>query len=233
MWFKKNVFWMILVFCFFKTVYAQDAEAQKKEIYSKLNDKYCTTMPLDRCNCPAAQAMKAYIDAFLETGMGKDGIFLRVAKKYSIKVINDEKVRLDVEKRMKDEVGGKYAIGEIEDLVLNFGVVSKKQDKASKVTKIYNKGNIDLIITNLRVSCDCVRAALKVDKTKTAYFGVGGAVSGLQVKVAPGKFAELEVVLDLNHSSMGMGRQVREVFISSNNLFESQSSVISEIEVKE
>jgi len=190
----------IIVFSFiFLTNYAWADE--KTDIYSKLRDRQCTEMSLDKCDCPAAKEMKAYIDALLEVGVAKEDIFYKVAKKFSPKMILDEQIRAEVEQKMIKEIGGKRAEVVFEPSTLDFGKVNKKQAKVSKIFKLKNKGNTDLVITNVRVSCGCVSASLKVGKNKSPYFGVAGANAGLQAMIGPGKNGELEVALDLNHSS--------------------------------
>ncbi len=230
---KVVVSCLISALIFTSAVFAQNQDTLKADIYSKISDRRCPTMTLDKCNCPEAQLMKAYIDAFLETGASKEDIFYRVARKYSLKTITDGPTRALVEKRLEQETGGKYSRAVIEPSVLDFGKVSKKKGKISLVSKVYNKGSSDLVISNIRVSCGCVSASLKIGKDKSPYFGVAGALSGWQAKIAPGKYAALEVVLDLNHSSMGIGKQTREIFVSSNDPFEPETTVKAAIEVKE
>ncbi|MEI6831348.1 MAG: DUF1573 domain-containing protein [Candidatus Omnitrophota bacterium] len=177
--------------------------------------------------------MKAYIDAFLEAGISREDIFYRVAKKYSLKVIVDESMRSLVEKRLIKESGGKYSRIVFESQMLNFGTKSRKEGKVSSVVKLYNKGNSNLIISNLRVSCGCVSVALKTGKNKSPYFGVAGENPGWQAIIEPGNFGELEVALDLSHPSMGIGKQIRNIFVSSSDTVNSQTDLKVEIEIQE
>ena len=230
----------ILEFClvsliFFPSLgFTQEPGVLRTEIYSKISDSRCPTMTLDKCNCSEAQAMKAYIDAFLEIGASKEDIFYRVAKKYSAKVIRDESIRLSVEQRLIKETGGKYSRITLEPQMLNLGVKSKKEGKvSSSKVKLYNQGNSELIITNLRVSCDCTTVSLRTGKNKSPYFGIAGAKPGWQAIIEPGDFGELEVVLDLGHKSMAVGKQIREVFIESNDVLNLQAGFRVEVEVQE
>ncbi len=216
-----------------QVVFAQNIDTQKSDIYSKLRDRQCTEMSLDKCDCPAAKEMKAYIDALLETGVTKEDIFYKVAKRFSPKVILDEQIKAEVEQRLIKETGGKRSQIIFEPSSLNFGKVSKKQAKISRIFKLYNKGNANLVITNIRVSCGCVTSSLKAGKNKSPYFGVAGANPGWQAVIGPGKYGELEVVLDLNHSSMGMGKQIRNVFVSNNDPLNPEATLKVEIEVIE
>jgi len=190
-------------------------------------------MSLDKCDCPAAKEMKAYIDALLEVGVAKEDIFYKVAKKFSPQVILDERIKAEAEQRLIKEIGDKRSQIISEPAALNFGKVSKKQAKVNKAFKLYNKGNVDLVITNIRVSCGCVTVSLRVDKNKSPFYGVAGANPGWQAVIEPGKFGELEVALDLNHSSMGMGKQIRNVFVSNNDPLNPEASLKVEIEVIE
>ncbi|MFA5144699.1 MAG: DUF1573 domain-containing protein [Candidatus Omnitrophota bacterium] len=99
----------------------------------------------------------------------------------------------------------------------NFGKVSKSEGSKTKVFKLYNKGNADLIITNIRVSCSCVTASLKAGRNRSPYFGIAGANPGWQAVIKPQASGELEVVADLVHPSMGTGRVIRDIFVASND----------------
>jgi hypothetical protein len=213
--------------------FSQESDVLRAEIYSKISDSRCPTMTLEKCNCSEAQAMKAYIDAFLEVGSSREDIFYKVAKKYSVKVIRDESIRLSVEQRLIKESGGKYSKITLVPEVVNFGVKSRKDGEINSLVKLYNQGNSDLIITNLRVSCDCTTVSLKTDKISSPAFGMAGASSGWQAIIEPGNFGELEVVLDLSHKSMAAGKQIREIFIASNDIFNPQAGLRVEVEVQE
>ena len=222
---------VLILFCF-SSSFAGDSDSLKQEIYSKLKCCPCQES-FEKCVCPEAREMKTYIDALLEAGVAKNDIFYRVAKKFSPKVILDEQIKSEVEQRLIKETGGKRSQIIFEPSFSDFGKVSKKQAKASKIFKLYNKGNADLIINNVRASCGCVSASLRVGKNKSPYLGVAGANPGWQVVIEPGKFGELEVVLDLNHSSMGKGKQIRDVFVSNNDPLNPEASLKVEIEVIE
>ena len=232
----KITFWLFLLYSlmFMSDLgFAQDVDVLKAEIYSKISDRRCPTMTLDKCNCSEAQAMKAYIEAFMETGISRADIFYRVAKKYSSKVIIDKPERTLAEERLIKESKGKYSRIIFEPQMLNFGAKSKKGGKVSSVVKLYNRGNSNLIISNLRVSCACTTVSFKTGKNSSLYFGMAGANPGWQAIIEPGNFGELEVALDLNHSSMGIGKQIREVFVSSNDPVNVQTDLRVEIEIQE
>ncbi len=210
---------------------AQTAADLKAEIYPKLRDKRCTTMTLDKCDCPDAREMKAYIEALIETGTSKDEIFYKVAKKFTLNTILDEQIKQDVEKRLVKETGEKRPQIILEAASFNFGKASKKQGKLTKNIKLFNKGSADLAIKNIKVSCSCVTAALTVSKDKSPYFGTQGAPAGWQMLIGPGKSGQLEVVLDLAHPSITNGKVIRDVFISSNDPLYPETSVRIEAEV--
>lgn len=230
---KRVLLYLVFSISFIGTAFAQQVDAQKQSIYSKLKDRRCTEMSLDKCDCSDAREMKAYIDALLETGVAKDEIFYKVAKKFSLTSIIDKQIKTEVEKRLIIEAGDKRPQLILETASLNLGQTSKKRGKINSTIKLYNKGNIDLIVSNLRVSCGCTSVSLAVGKNKSLYFGVAGASSGWQEIIKPGKFGELEIVLDLNHASMTVGKQTREVFISSTDPVYPESKLTVTVEVKE
>lgn len=230
---RKISLFVILLGFISKAIFAQNIGDLKLEIYSKLRDRRCTTMTLDKCNCPDAREMKAYIDALIETGVGREDIFYKVAKKFSLNLILDNRIRQEVEKRLVREIGEKRPQIILEPTSFNFGRVSKKQGKINKIFKLHNVGTAKLVITNLRVSCECVSVSLKVDKDKSPYFGVAGTKPGWQLVVEPKKSGELEVVLDLSHSSIPIGKVIRDIFVASNDPIYPEVRVRIEAEVKD
>ena len=175
--------------------------------------------------------MKAYVDALIETGLSKEEIFYRVAKKFSLKTIVDQETKSQIEKRLIKEVGEKRPQIVIEPISFDFGQVSKKQGRITKIFKLHNAGTAKLIITNVRVSCECVSVSLKVGKDKSPYFGLAGAKPGWQLVVEPKKSGELEVALDLSHSSIPIGKVIRDIFVASNDPLYPESTIRVEAEI--
>src|SRR3989338_10939780 len=197
-------------------VFAQDVGALRTEIHSKLRDKRCN-IPLSECNCPEAKEMKGYIDALLETGIAKDEIYHKVAKKYSLSLVLDNQLKAELEKRFVQEAGSKRPRIVLGTTSFNFGEVNKAQGKVSTIFKLSNKGAADLVITNLRASCVCTTIFLTVDKQKSPYFDNKGAPKDWKMELKPNQSGELEVVLDLAHQAINVGDLIREVMITSND----------------
>ena len=223
----------IYLILFFQIAFAQNSSTIKSKIYSNFRDRRCTTMTLDKCNCPEAREMKAYIDALIETGVNKEEIFYKVAKKFSLNTILDKQIKAKVEERLIKEAGGKIPQIVLEPASFNLGQVSKKQGKIVKVFKLYNKGTEKLIVTNIKVSCSCVTASLAVGNNKSPYFGTQGAPSGWQAALDPAKSGELEVVVDLSHSAITAGKLFREITITTNDIMNPEVTIKIEGEVKE
>ncbi len=212
-------------------VFAQDVGALRTEIHSKLRDKRCN-MPLSECNCPEAKEMKGYIDALLETGIAKDEIYYKVAKKYSLSLVLDNQLKAELEKRFVREAGSKRPRIVLETTSFNFGEVNKAQGKVSTIFKLSNEGNADLVITNLRASCVCTTISLTVDKQKSPYFDNKGAPKDWKMALKPNQTGELEVVLDLAHKAINTGDLTREVDIISNDPLYPETSVRVEAKVR-
>jgi len=203
---------------------------EKSEIYPKLRDRRCTTMSLDKCNCADAREMKAYIEALIETGLNKDEIFYRVAKKFSPNTILDKQIKAQVEEKLIKDAGGKIPQIVLEPASFNLGRVSKKQGKIVKVFKLYNKGTEKLIVTNIKVSCSCVTASLSAANNKSPYFGTQGAPLGWEAIINPGANAELEVIVDLGHPAINVGKIIRDINVTSNDIINPEVSVRIEAE---
>lgn len=212
--------------------FAQTPVDPRPEIYSKLKCCACK-IEFAPCGCKEAVEIKAYIDALLDTGVSQRDIYYKVAKKYSLGVIVDERIKNEVKTQLLKEAGGKSPEIALEPAFFSFGDAGKKSGSIHKAFKIYNKGNADLVITNIRVSCDCVTVSLKVGKNKSPVFGVMGARdSGWKETIRPGKSGDLEVVIDMAHPSMEAGRkEVRDIFIASNDPLNSQITLRVEVNV--
>ena len=232
---RPMVYLLVLSFSgfilFSQFAFAQSPNSLKSDIYSKLKCCSCEDI-FEKCSCKEAKEIKAYIDELLKGKVSREDVFYGLARKFSLKVILDEKIRNNIEERLLNGTEGKYSKIIFNPEALNFGIKDKKDGKASRRLKVYNRGNGDLIISNLRVSCDCVAVSLESGKSKSQFFGVAGASAGWQAVIKPGNFSDLEVVLDLNHSSMGKGKQIRNVFVSSNDPLYPQADLRVEIEIK-
>ena len=222
----------VICIAFFSTIlFAQDISALKADIYPKIGCITCKNMTIDKCNCPQSREMKAYIEALLETGVPREEIFYKVAKKFSLKAIMDRQIQAVIEKRLIEEAGQSRAQIILEPTSFEFGQLSLTQEKVTKVFKIYNRGIADLIITNIKAHCGCTTASLKVDKEKSPYFGTEGVPAGWQATITAGKSADLEVVLDLKHRSIAKGKLFREISIYSNDPLYPETKISIEAEI--
>lgn len=218
-----GLFALCLIFSYLN-IFAEDANDLRLTIYSKLGCNLTET--LDKCDCAKTREIRAYVDAFLESGVSKEEIFYKVAKRYSLNTILDKQTKEDIEKRLIKETG-KFRPQIILDTVsFDFGKVSRKQGKVSKVFMLTNKGNSLLIIKNIRTFCPCALVSLKINKEKSPSFDTRGSPTDWQAEVKPGKGAELEVTLDLTSPSANTGKLIREAAVLSND------PVYPEIKVK-
>ncbi len=230
-----KIFLIILSFlCFLifspQCVFAQNIDDLKLEIYSKLDCCPCKES-FYKCNCKEAKKMKVCIEALLETGISKDEIFYKIAKKFSLNTIIDKQTKAEVEKRLAKEVGKERPEIVIEPSSFNFGKVSKVQGKIQKTFQLLNKGAAKLIVTNINVSCPCVTASLKVDKDRSPNFSTAGAPSSWQMEIEPNKIGELDITLDLNHSTVKSEPLYREITIFSNDPIYPEVTISIEAEV--
>lgn len=227
---------IMFVFCSLfssEIIFAQVLSNQKLEIYSKLHDRRCSTMSLDKCNCQDAKEMKAYIDALIEVGVNKNEIFYKVAKRFSVGVIMDEKIKADIEKKLVQEIGQKRPQISLELDSFDLGKISKKQGSIKKSIRLHNKGNTELIINNIRAACSCTTATLIVGKNKSPYFGVKGVEPGWQMVIEPKKSGDLEISFDLNKFPATGVIMTRDVFITSNDPLYPEVKVTGKLAVTE
>lgn len=220
---------VLLLFCFGSS-FAAGQVSLKKEIYSKLKCCACKES-FETCVCPEARTMKAYIEALLDSGVKKDEIYYKVAKKFNLNIISDEAQRAAIRKRLISEAGEKRPQLIFAPLAINLGDIRKNKGIVKRTVKITNKGNQDLIINNIRVSCDCVKVSLTNKGEKSLDFGISGSPGGWSAIIGPNKEGVLDIKVDSNHSSIAEGKLFREVYISSNDPLYPQSNLKIEANV--
>lgn len=220
-----------LLFLSHSAIFAQEAKVSKSEIYSKLKCCACN-VSFAQCVCAEAKEMKAYIDALIETGLPQEGIFDKVAKKFSLDVIIDQETKIQVEKRLIKETGEKRPQIVLEPSFFDFGRVSKKQGKISKIFKLHNKGSASLIVKRIKTTCPCSLASLSIKGRKSPYFGTEGSPENWQAEIKPGLSAELEVVIDLASPHINTGRIIRDVSIATNDPLYPETTVRVQVEVE-
>lgn len=226
---------ILLVVCevfFSQTAFAQNTTTLKSEIYSKLKCCACK-VSFDKCVCPEAGEMKAYIDALIDSGIPKEEIFYKFAKKYSLNAILDEQIRGNVERRLIKEAGKKRPQIILDSTSFDFGVVSKKQGKISKIFILTNRGSSELIIKNIKTSCPCATVSLRVAKNKSPYFGTEGSPKDWQAEIKPQETGELELMVDLASSHVKPGKLIRDASVISNDPVYPETIVRVEAEVED
>lgn len=225
------LFFVCMIF-YSQALFAQNNDVLKSEIYSKL--KCCTCqVSFDKCTCAEAKEIKAYVDALLESGISKEEIFYKVAKKFSLNMILDAQTKKEVEKRLIEDAGKNRPQISLDSISFDFGEVSKKQGKVSKIFKLTNKGNLPLIIKNIKTSCPCATVSLKANRTKSPYFGTEGSPRDWQSEIKPQESGELELMVDLASSHVKTGKLIRDVSLISNDPVYPEVTVRVEAEVKD
>lgn len=227
------ILFSVICFMFFpQLTFAQNTAGIKSEIYSKLKCCSCKES-FDKCTCPEAKEMKAYIDALLESGTSKEGIFCKVAKKFSLKTIQEEQLRQNIEEKLIQEAGKNRPQIFLKPASFDFGSVNKKQGKISRRFRVFNQGNLPLVIKQIKTSCPCASVSLKINKTKSPYFGTQGSPKDWQSEIKPGKTGELELLIDLGSHHVKTGKLIREASIFSNDPVYPEVAVKIEAEVRE
>ena len=230
----QRIFISFLCLLFFlPVVFAQNTDAAlKSDIYSKLKCCSCQ-VSFDKCTCPEAKEMKAYIDALLENGVTRGDIFYKVAKKFSLNTIMDPQIKQEAERRLIKEAGEKRPQITLNSTFFDFGKKSKKDGKISQIFKFSNKGSSPLVITNIKTSCPCATVSLRVNKKKTPYFVTEGSPKDWRIEVKLGEQGEIELMVDLASPHVKPGKLVREASIFSNDPVYPKVTVKVEAEIKD
>lgn len=210
----KAVKILIILFVVFSSTIA--FAGTKEDIYSKLKCCNCKKL-FASCSCEHAKEMKAYIDALLEVELKEEEILMKIAKKFGLDKIIDSRSREVVEKKLIAEAGENRPEISIEPPSRNLGEVSKASGKLRFKVKVKNKGKGELKITDLKPSCPCTTIKLKKKKYMSPVFGTEGAKPGWEVSIKPEEVGELIIVVDLNHTSIHLGKMLRTVEVKSND----------------
>lgn len=217
---------MLLIAFFNITAFA----GTKEDIYSKLKCCDCGK-PFAPCVCVHAKEIKGYIDALLEVGLGKEEVFVKIAKKYSLDTIVDTALKEVVEKKIITEAGENRPQIFIKPLSYNLGKISKSKGKLKLKVKLQNKGKEVLKITDLKTTCVCTTVKLKIKKYTSPVFSIEGAKPGWEASIKPGGKGTLIIVTDLSHTHVHLGPMVRTVEIKSNDPLRSLIKVEFEAEI--
>lgn len=213
-------------------VFSQNPGILKSEVYSRLECCACG-VSFDKCACREAKEMKAYTDALIEAGASEEEILYKIAKKYSLSAIADERVKSDITQRLIKEAGKKRPEIILDPKSFDFGRVSKKQGRISKSFTLYNRGSATLIISNIKTTCPCASVALKVNHNKSAYFGTAGSPRGWQAAIKSKESGVLELSVDFASPHVKAGKIKREAMVTSNDPLYPEISVMVEAEVSD
>lgn len=98
------------------------------------------------------------------------------------------------------------------------GSVSMAAGVIKYTYEIQNKGDGDLKISNIKTSCHCTTARLKVGGKESPEFGMDNVFSSWSQKIPGGEKGYLEVTFDpAYHGASGVGEAVRAVYFSTND----------------
>lgn len=99
----------------------------------------------------------------------------------------------------------------------DWGQINMKGGNISKTFTIKNIGTDTLKLTNIKTSCHCTKAQVKIGNISSPYFGMNNVSSWIG-EVPPRQEAQLEVVFDpAYHGPQGIGPITRLVSVETND----------------
>lgn len=105
----------------------------------------------------------------------------------------------------------------VDQLSYDWGQINMKAGNVSKSFTIKNTGTDTLKLTNVKTSCHCTKAWVKINNTTSPSFGMN-SVSSWIGEIPPGQEAQLEVVFDpAYHGPQGVGPINRLVSVETND----------------
>lgn len=105
----------------------------------------------------------------------------------------------------------------VEETEHDWGEIKLDGGDVKKTFVIKNVGTDSLQLANVKTSCMCTTAQVKIGDEKSPFFGMHSRSSWVG-EVAPGEEAKLEVVFDpAYHGPSGIGSITREVVVETND----------------
>ncbi len=106
------------------------------------------------------------------------------------------------------------------------GTISMAAGVVKYTYKIENKGDGELKINNIKTSCHCTTAKLKIGDNESPSFGMDSTFSSWTGKIPGGGEGLLEVTFDpAYHGSSGVGAAIRAIYFSTNDPNNKKSEV--------
>lgn len=98
------------------------------------------------------------------------------------------------------------------------GTISMAAGNLKYTYEIENKGDGELKISNIKTSCHCTTASLKIGDNESSSFGMDSVFSSWTGKISSGGKGYLEVTFDpAYHGSSGVGAAVRAIYFATND----------------
>lgn len=106
---------------------------------------------------------------------------------------------------------------QVEETEHDWGEIKLKGGDVKKTFTIKNGGTGNLQLANIKTSCMCTTAQVKINRESSPFFGMHSRSSWIG-EVVPGEKAELEVVFDPDyHGPSGIGPVTREIVVETND----------------
>ena len=178
-------------------------------------------------SCPLCQVSSETIDKLKKEGSAKTTNFMNNSKLRKLLVVFLVVILIIA--------GGIYAFSKFspggqpaekaefktDHLEYDMGTVSMASGLVRHTFEIENAGLSDLKINNIRTSCMCTTAFLKIGDYTSPEFGMPGHGTnplGWSKSLNPGEKAQLEVVFDPTaHGPAGVGQVARIVYLQTND----------------
>lgn len=114
-------------------------------------------------------------------------------------------------------IASQSAKAEIDQKNFDWGQIDMKKGNVSKTFTIKNGGTDILKLTNIKTSCHCTKAQVKIGDQTSPSFGMS-SISSWIGEISPGQEAKLEVIFDpAYHGPQGVGPINRLVAVETND----------------
>jgi hypothetical protein len=188
-----------------------------EDAYSKFTCTACGGKSIAESGSLTALGMREYIQQLSATGLSGDGLVVEAAKRFGLTYITDDETAKMVIASFNSTPDGDRPVMYVSPMEVNLGDTTQAAGVIMTSFTVRNDGKSDLVISNLKTSCDCMYASFIVGGHEGPRIGRFSQVGGWSVIMAPGEEALLWLYYDPRVNGWFTGKATRWVFITSND----------------
>lgn len=185
-------------------------------LYSKFTCTACGGKSIGESESLTALGMREYIQG-LSLEFSGDGLFLEAVKRFGLQSLIETDLKESTALRFEQSPPEGRPTISASPMDVNLGNTTQAAGVILSMFTMENRGESDLIITDLKTSCSCMFASFLQDGEESPRVGRFSTSQGWSITIEPGESAKLWVYYDPRVNGWFTGRAVRWIYITSND----------------